>query len=60
MKPYGIPKLNHQCVEFPDKGDIAEYGLQSSKGRLKSKTKKATRRYFKRKARQEGKDSCID
>ena len=65
MKPYGVPR--GKDIEYPDKADIRQYGLKSSKARLKTKSgeyksytrstenRKKTRRYFKRKARALGK-----
>lgn len=57
MKAYGLPRKFE--VEYPDKGDIWEYGLKSSTGKIKNKTvyrsnhknsakKRRIRRYFKR------------
>jgi hypothetical protein len=54
MKAYGSKRTDGR--ESPDKGDINELGLSSKHGKLKSEGKRATRRYFKRKARQDAKD----
>lgn len=67
MKAYGIPR--HNDVEFPDIGDIKGFGLASHVGSVpkhgihrglhKDKAAKAaTRRFYKRKARKEGKVLC--
>jgi hypothetical protein len=69
MKPYGLPRSS--SWEYPDLGDVREYGLKSSTARLPglggdirasnhSKSKRATRRYFKRKARHEGKQEILE
>lgn len=64
MKAYGLPR--NDDVEFPDVADIHQYGLKSSAGHLRgkggdirssfrnSKSKRNSRRYYKRKARREG------
>lgn len=62
MKAYGLPRVNE--VEFPDVGDIKRFGRPGHVGRLttrnkdyhpyaarQSKVRKATRRYWKRRAR---------
>lgn len=56
MKGYGLPRNND--VEYPDKGDIALYGLKGAK--LDSARKKRARRIWKKKARREGakKENC--
>ena len=57
MRGYGLPRNND--VEYPDVGDIQYYGLNTSAGGrdyFKNKdSKAAARRYWKRKARREGK-----
>lgn len=64
MKPYGLTRK--ETEEFPDVGDLKKMG--SSKGKLpnrngerrsyfrKASSKSKVRRYFKRKARKQGKD----
>ena len=58
MRGYGLPR--NKDVEYPDVGDIQYYGLKFSAGGrdyFKNKLKKAQiRRYWKRKARREGKN----
>ena len=60
MKAYGIPRYTD--LQSPDKQDILNFGLKSSKGRLckkggdirssqKATSKQATRRYWKKKER---------
>lgn len=61
MKPYGLPR--HKDVEAPDIGDIKVYGLKTSAGgkdyfRGRKRQKAATRRRWKRKARQVNKKLC--
>jgi len=63
MKAYGLPRSDD--VENPDMGDIRDFGLKSSAGKLPGKggdirsshknsaSKRSTRRYFKKKARRE-------
>ncbi len=60
MKAYGLPRTDD--VLNPDVADIKTYGLASRVGRLddrsyfkNSASKRATRRYWKRRARAEGK-----
>ncbi len=64
MKPYGV-----KVIEYPDVGDIREMGAKSSCGKIAGKSgdfhpycrgdnKAKTRRYWKRRARAEGKDEC--
>jgi hypothetical protein len=64
MKPYGL-----KIVEFPDVEDILSMGAKSSCGTLRksggefsgycrSDAKAATRRYWKRQARRDGKSAC--
>jgi len=58
MRAYGVPRLSG--VEFPDKGDIKEFGL-STKDRC-SKTdrgKNSTRRIWKKKFRAKQKQELI-
>lgn len=63
MRAYGLPRNND--VEFPDVADIQRFGRASHVGRLpgksgdfrpyiRGKNKAATRRYWKRVARAEG------
>lgn len=54
MKPYGIPR--DPDAEFPDKADISRFGLKGE--RRRSKAKRQTRRYWKRKARRDGDNQC--
>lgn len=56
MKPYGMAE--HCGNEFVDCIDVNVFALPSRYGKTKSANKRSTRRYFKRKARQEGKDAC--
>ena len=68
MKPYGVKRILD--VQWPDVYDILHYGLKSCIGSLKGKggewrgihkrksRKRAARRYWKRKARLEGKKAC--
>jgi len=68
MKGYGLPR--HKNIEFPDVGDIQEYGLKSSTGRImdgrddhghqKSKNRRAARRRWKKKFRAESKVDIRD
>jgi len=70
MKGYGLPR-NHE-VGSPDCADIRKYGLKSSAGHLPGKSgevrsnfkcnasKKRARRYWKKKARSEGKNQTED
>lgn len=64
MKPYGLNPTEH-----PDVGDIQNEGRKSSIGRLPGKggdrksyqkpaKKRASRRVYKRRARQQGKAEC--
>jgi hypothetical protein len=68
MKPYGIPRVDD--FEFPDLGAINSLGLKSSvgsvpkhgihRGHHKNKVVKAqVRRFYKRKARAQGKKECV-
>ncbi len=68
MKAYGLPRNSE--VQFPDLADIAQYGLASHAGHLRGKggdirssfknpeAKGRSRRLYKRRARQEGKELC--
>ena len=58
MKPYGVPR--YPDVEYPDKVDITYYGLAPSRHgeRRRSSVKKTSRRYWKHRARIEGKKQC--
>ena len=70
MHAYGV----HRNIDLicPDKADIGEYGLKSSAGSLRGKggdirsmhknsaSKRAARRRYKRRARQENKNSCVE
>ena len=49
MLGYGVPRSAD--LIYPDKADIAHFGLPSKYGKQKSKSKKATRRIWKKKAR---------
>jgi hypothetical protein len=66
MKPYGV-----KVIENPDVGDIQEMGSKSSEGRLpnrsgdyhpysRTKARRATRRYWARKARRANKEACTE
>lgn len=66
MKAYGLPRIAY--LEYPDVGDIQEFGLKSSVGHLRGKggdiksyfrnsaVKRSVRRRHKRAARREGKN----
>lgn len=65
MKAYGLPR--NLDVQYPDKLDIWSYGRKSSIGKIKNKAvyrsnhknsakKRRIRRYYKRKARYNGKE----
>ena len=62
MKGYGLPR--NKDVEYPDVGDIRYYGLKTCVsgnrgGIFKNKrSKAATRRRWKKKARRQGKNDC--
>ncbi len=70
MKPYGIPRK--LLFVYPDMGDIAQAALKSSTGHFpgpggdcrsnfkNSAAKRATRRHFKRQARNEAREACKD
>jgi len=49
MRPYGVPRSGN--MDYPDKGDCAYYGKPSKHGKQKSKSRKATRRIWKKKER---------
>ena len=57
MKAYGIPRVPE--TDYPDVGDIKRFGFKTSiggKDYFKNKTTKAgSRRYWKKRARKEGK-----
>lgn len=53
MKGYGLPR--NDDVANPDKDDILTYALSGFKEEIRNKTTKAQRRrFFKRKARKQG------
>lgn len=60
MKPYGVPR--DPCIEYPDIGDVQRFGLNTSAGGkdyFKNKKKKrATRRIYKKLARNQAKKEC--
>lgn len=68
MKAYGVPRTLD--LIYPDRGDVARYGVKSSVGRCSTRGGKArssfknpdskarTRRTFKRVARAEAKAFC--
>lgn len=68
MRPYGLPRDAN--LAHPDVADIHQYGLKARVGAMpgkggdtrgihKNKARKAaTRRYFKRAARAQGKRDC--
>lgn len=70
MKAYGLPRV--PGIEYPDVGDIRLFGLASHVGRLqkwpggeyrgycRANHKAKSRRYFKRRARTEGKKEIIN
>ena len=51
MKPYGQDHESSNVRISPDKADIAHLGLSSKHGKQRSKSKRTTRRYWKRKVR---------
>ena len=66
MKPYGL-----RIVEFPDVADICDMGAKSSCGRIagksgdyrpysRTKTRRAIRRYWKRRERRLSKQNCFE
>lgn len=70
MKPYGIPRVI--WAQYPDLVDIENFGLKSSVSRIRSKSgdiknsfrnpdiKRARRRIYKTRARQEAKQEIIE
>jgi hypothetical protein len=52
MRAYGQETEGRGIRENPDKGDIAELGLSSRHGKNKAKSRRASRRILKKKARQ--------
>lgn len=51
MKPYGKDFEGRHLRDYPDKADIEELGLPSRYGKQKSKNRRTSRRFLKKKAR---------
>lgn len=51
MKAYGSEHEPSNMRDWPDAGDIRDLGLSSKHGKLRSKTRRRARRFYKKMAR---------